>query len=155
MYILPSLYISSPCCFVTEKSLPIIRCADILPTQRITFGSIISICFWSHSIQRSCSVFFGSLFSGGLHLSILAMYILVSLLRPTSSSISVRSLPLLPTNGLPCSSSSLPGASPITSTLAFSTPSPKTSLVLLPLSSHRVHFSHCSFNSCNVISITK
>ena len=43
-------------------------------------------------------------------------------------SISLRSLPALPTKGSPLKSSSFPGASPIISTLAFWLPLPKTTL---------------------------
>ena len=71
----------------------------------------------------------GSLFLGGLHLTILVIKIssLDKLMWFKSSS---RTLPALPINGLPARSSFAPGASPIKSMSAFGLPWPGTVLVL-------------------------
>ena len=71
------------------------------PNVTITFGSICSICSSSHLEQASASLGNGSLFPGGLHLTILAIYTLDRRM-PIEAMSSSNSFPAGPTKGLPC-----------------------------------------------------
>ncbi len=82
----------------------------------------------------------GFLFSGGRHFKILHIYT-SSLFSPIASIIFVSSMPALPTNGLPCASSSKPGASPINISFACVLPEPKTTFFLVFARSQFRHFS--------------
>ena len=70
----------------------------------------------------------GFRFCGGLHFSMFAMY-MFSLFSPTFSSSLSRFFPAAPQNGIPCSSSFFPGASPIKSISALGFPPPITMFV--------------------------
>src|ERR1051325_3046997 len=90
-------------------------------------------------LQRRRSSSFGTLVLGGLHFTILVTYVL-ALTIPAFVKHTSRIFPAIPTNGLPFSSSFLPGASPINMTVALKLPSPGTALVLLIHRSHSLHF---------------
>ena len=96
-----------------------------MPSATITFGRIV--CTWrntngSHAATSSGS---GLRFSGGRHLMMFAMYT-SSRVSSIASMIFVSSCPALPTNGMPCTSSSWPGASPMNMSSAEGLPTPKT-----------------------------
>lgn len=76
----------------------------------------------------SFSSFLGSRFSGGRHLTMFVMK-MSSLFKFMCASISLRMRPAAPTKGRPCSSSFLPGASPINIMSALGFPVPGTVLV--------------------------
>ena len=87
-------------------------------------------------MQASCSSSCGSLFPGGRHLTIFAMYTF-SRSSPIDASILSSSFPAGPTNGSPCKSSCCPGPYPTNIISAFRLPTPITTLVLV---SQRRHF---------------
>ena len=80
----------------------------------------------------------GTLFFGGLHFTVFVMYT-SSLETPAFSSASDNFFPAMPTNGSPCKSSFLPGASPTNMTSELKFPFPGTECVLVL---HRSHFVH-------------
>lgn len=88
-------------------------------------------------MQASCSASCGSRFCGGLHFTILAIYIFLCRSKSTAFNILSNNLPPLPTNGSPCKSSFSPGPSPIKRTSAFLLPTPKTTLCRVLQRSHR------------------
>ena len=100
------------------------------PRVHIALGRMIFICLYnSRLVQVLLSFGEGFLFFGGLHFTILVMYI-SSLFAPRLSITRVRSWPDLPTNGRACSSSFCPGPSPKNMSFAFGFPSPNTMLFL-------------------------
>ena len=104
----------------------------------------------------SLSFVVGTLFFGGLHLTIFVMYTSSRVIPAFSSAID-NFFPAIPMNGSPFISSFFPGASPtkITSDLKF--PLPGTELFLVLLSSHFVHCVTCFlifFNSCSMLIYT-
>ena len=106
------------------KNLP----NENLPRVTITRGFIVDIWESREVLQEFISVFCGSLFFGGLHLTMLVMYT-SCFLRPIESNKSSSSEPALPMKGSPILSSLNPGASPMNMISAFGLPLPGTVLV--------------------------
>src|SRR5688572_25000331 len=103
--------------------------------MHITFGFISAICLSRYGLQAAASSSSGTLLFGGLHLTTFVMNT-CDLSMPAFCSRSSSILPAAPTNGLPFSSSLLPGASPTNIILAASWPSPATAFFLVLASLH-------------------
>ena len=127
-----------PLSFVIVVSVFKISWVEYFPIVQIIFGSIIFSCSNRYFLHLFISSNFGSLFSSGLHLSTFAIKTSL-LLKPMDNRSSSRIFPACPTNGLPCKSSFLPGASPINTISALELPLPKTKLVRVLPSSHSKH----------------
>lgn len=125
-------------CIIDFPAPPIIELSAVLPKMHMIFGetNFISVSRNCLHILRSSSL--GILFAGGLHFTIFVMNT-SDLRMPTLSRTSSNILPAVPTNGLPFSSSSLPGASPINIILACIPPSPGTAFFLDLQRSHNRH----------------
>ena len=93
----------------------------------------------------------GTLFPGGLHLIMLLIKTCWCLLKPQACRILSSSCPDRPTNGRPCRSSSLPGASPIMTMGAWGLPSPKITWFLVSAKPHLSQFNISLFNVSIVI----
>ncbi len=118
-------------------------CAACLPRAQMTKGLIISSCLiriGSHAlISSGC----GSRLFGGRHFTTLHMKT-SSLFNPISERSFSKSLPALPTKGIPCKSSCCPGASPTKTSLALVAPSPGTVFVRFSQSLHFLHIATSS-----------
>src|SRR5699024_173407 len=149
---MPFLYSKTcPLIFVIVSFLSFINVSTAVePHKIITFGFTTSICLNKLPSQAIFSFGKGFLFSGGLHLTVFAMYRSFFLSIPAFSNNSFKNLPARPTKGSPNLSSSAPGASPISIILAFSEPSEKTSLFLPKCNGHFVQFSSSFFNSLSI-----
>ena len=112
----------------------------------ITFGLINLICESMYSLQMFASSFSGFLFCRGLHFTILVIY-MSSLFKPIPWSALFMSCPAFPTKGIPCSSSSAPGPSPINIISAFLLPVPITIFFLVLHNLHFLQFLHSFSNS--------
>ncbi len=121
-------------------------CAAVKPTHRINFGLINSICLIRYGSHCSTSSGFGLRLSGGRHFKIFAIYT-SSRLNWIASRIFVSNCPARPTNGIPCASSSAPGASPITIRSALGLPTPKTNFVRVFPRPHFKQLQICLFRS--------
>lgn len=108
------------------------------PSSTSITGFMISICDRSQGMQTDASAGVGTLFPGGLHFTILLINICSFLVNPQAIRILSSNCPDNPTKGLPCISSSLPGASPISIIPACGLPSPKITLFLVKERSHFV-----------------
>src|SRR5919198_2213522 len=107
----------------------------VLPSMQITFGFMSAICLSRYGLHATASSSSGTLLFGGLHFTTFVMNT-CDLSMPAFSSRLSRTLPAAPTNGLPFSSSLLPGASPTNIILAESCPSPGTAFFLVLASLH-------------------
>src|SRR5688572_30500459 len=116
--------------------------------MHITFGFISAICLSRYGLQAAASSSSGTLLFGGLHFTTFVMNT-CDLSMPAFCNRSSRILPAAPANGLPFSSSFLPGASPTNIILAASWPSPGTAffLVLASLQSGQPLTSAAIFSS--------
>src|SRR5213594_2774235 len=108
----------------------------VLPSTQITFGLISAICLSRYGLHAAASSSSGTLLFGGLHFTTLVTNT-CDLSMPAFSSRLSRILPAAPTNGLPFSSSLLPGASPMNIIFAESCPSPGTAFFLVLASLHK------------------
>ena len=104
------------------------------PSVQITDGSISSTWRSRYSSQLAISIGCGSRLPGGRHLRVFAMNT-SERLSPISSSSVLEQFPARPTNGMPCSSSLAPGASPTNIRSASALPAPKTTVFRVAASS--------------------
>ena len=108
------------------------------PSVQTSFGSISSILRWRNGLQASISSGCGSRLPGGRDWSTFAMNT-SSRDMPISSRSFVSSWPARPTNGSPCWSSCMPGASPTNIRPASALPEPNTTFVRVFDSGQRAH----------------
>ena len=102
--------------------------AAVPPTRTSTNGFTSWMWRLINGKHKSISFGVGCRFPGGRHGIMLEIYT-DDRSSPIDDNILSNNCPLTPTKGLPCRSSSAPGASPTNITLAFSFPSEKTRLV--------------------------
>src|SRR3989344_6032909 len=96
------------------------------PTKMRTFGLISSIWRSIKGKHASNSCWVGWRLPAGRQKTVFEIYKSFSLSNPAHLKAWVKSWPLMPTKGLPCRSSSAPGASPTSIRGAFGLPSEKT-----------------------------
>ena len=132
-----------PCSRVMPISVFRMNFVEKFPSVTMNSGSMVRVCSRRYGVHSSISSGRGSRFPGGRHFSTFAMNT-SSRRNPAMAKSSLRYLPAAPTNGSPCKSSFLPGASPTISTRAEGLPTPNTVCVRPSANGHRRHPSTCA-----------
>ena len=122
-------------------------CAAKRPMATISLGSISSIWRIRCGAHLRTSSGSGLRLPGGRHFRTLAIYTFSPRFRPIAASILSSSRPACPTKGSPSRSSSAPGASPISSQSACSSPTPSTVCLRVLCRPHAVQAGTACFSS--------